>query len=352
MRKLDWIFVWESSRNVPWDNASQNLNMVVDFEHFLDQINQKDEIGGILRNLLPADHLNINIPANVKHVPKVFQNIPSSHKLDGQILDQFENESFKYVLQKHQESRYNKNHELVIKEHLYPNIALDETNCKTLDLDHINKLLDKNEWVGLGTFFEKPQNEFDKLNAIASSVYFTRDKDTLKIKNLSRVKQFNPRADYLSCITYVIFKKLKDKNIIVGMLNPNLISLTHFINVTSENHLVSSVSSFDDLGDYFLRPKIISGIEIGDKTIFSENGIVEIEMCGMCPYKYMHGRKPKFDFNIKTNLKYEIDGDFIKVDVKKHGYLVIEYDVGNMFDYNFDKRKIERERVEFTLFKE
>lgn len=351
MGKIDWVFVWENKRNASWDNASKNLNVVVDFERFLKNNNQKEHIENMVKQSGAADHLDISIPANRKHVPEIFKSIPLSQKLDGQILDQFENESFKYVLQKHQESRYNQTHELVIKEHLYPNIALDDTNCKTLDLDHINKLLEDNEWVGLGTFFDKPQNEFDKLNAIASSVYFTRDKDTLKVKNLSRVKQFNPRADYLSCITYVIFKKLKDKNIIVGMLNPNLISLTHFVDVMTENHLVSTVSSFGDLGDYFLRPKIISGVEIGNKTIFSENGCVKIEMCGLSPYKYMHGRKPDFDYEIKTNLKYQIEDDVITVDVKKNGYLIVEYDVGNIFEYDFDKRKLERERVEFTLFK-
>lgn len=352
MGKIDWVFVWENNRNTSWENASKNLNMVTSFEKFAIENGQYEKIEKMVLDSGVVDHLNINVPANKNHVPEIMQTIPITQKLDGQILDQFENESFKYVLQKHQESRYNRGHELVIKEHLYPNLALDETNCKTLDLAHINKLLEENEWVGLGTFFDKPQNEFDKLNAIASSVYFTRDENTLKVKNLSRVKQFNPRADYLSCITYVIFKKLKDKNIIVGMLNPNLISLTHFVDISTDNHLVSSVSSFNDLGDYFLRPKIKKGTKIGSETIFSENGVVEIEMYGSSPYKYMHGRIPHFKYDVKTNLEYTIDNNLLKVDVKKNGYLIVEYDVGNMFDYNFDKRKVERERVEFTLFKE
>lgn len=325
--------------------------MVTDFEYFLDQNDEGGEVKNLVLGAGIVDHLKISVPANQKHVPENMQNIPITKKLDGQILDQFENESFKYVLQKHEESKYNKNHELVIKEHLYPNVALDESNCKTIDLEQIDKLLDEHEWVGLGTFFDKPESEFDKLNAISSSVYFTRDKDTLKVKNLSKIKQFNQRANYLSCITYVIFKKLKDDNIVVGMLNPNLISLTHFINISTEKHLVSSVSSFSDLGDYFLRPKILKGMQIGNDSIFSENGVVEIEMYGLCPYKYMHGRIPKFDYDIKTNLKYEIEGDVIKLHVKKNGYLIVEYDVGNMFEYNFDKREIEKERVEFALFK-
>lgn len=352
MSITNWIFVWENTKNKPWDNASRNLNMIPDFEHTLDMYDKKGDVKNLILNSGVVDNLNISVPVNKNHIPEQFKALPITDNFKGQILDQFESESFKYVIQKHIESRYNQNHQLVLKEHLYPNIALDKNNCKTLDLDHIKKLLDENEWVGLGTFFDKPQNEFDKLNAIASSVFFTRDKDTLKIKNLSNIKQFNIRAEYLSCINYMIFKKLKDSDIVVGLLNPNLLSLTHFTNMNTENHIVTTVSGADKLADYFFKPKILKGVGLENNTIFSENGVVEIEMCGLSPYKYMHGHIANFDKKIKTNLEYAIEGEVIKIDVVKNGYLIIDYDVGNMFDYNFDKTEMHKERVEFTLFRE
>ena len=347
----NWVFIWENSRPKKWENVNTNLNMVIDFEHFIDT-HSGVSAKNMIQSVMKTDHLDYSVPANHESIPDQFKKIPVASKLDGHILDQFENESFKYVVQKHEQSQYNENDELVLKEHLYPNVALNETNCKTLNLSRIENMLETHSWVALGTFFEQLQKNFDKLNILADSVFYARDKDTNKILNLSRKKQPNPKLKHLPCVTYAVFKKLVDTDIIICVLNPNLVSYTHFNNMSTPKHTLSTISDINKVRDYFFKPKIISGVKIGENNIFSNNGVVEIEMCGDCGYKYMHNNKPNFPYRINTNMEYTIKDDIITIDVSKNGYISIEYEFDSMLEYNFDRRKSKKTKIEYLLFGE
>jgi len=351
MSKTNWVIVWENKKSEQWQDVNKNMNSIIDFDNFLDT-NDATKMKQMFMNRTEKNHLDFSVPANIELTPEMLQSLPIAKKLDGQLFDQFQNESYSYVLQKHVESKYKQNDELVIKEHLYPNIALNETNCKTLNLDHIKKLLEDNSWVGLGTLFEVAQNEFDKLNILSSSVFLTRDKDTHKIVNLSKKRQPNPKAKYLSCVTYVVFKKLSDSNIILGILNPNLITLTHFTNLETEKHKVTTLSNIGSIEEYFLKPKIKKGVLVNENYLFPENGEIELELFGDSPYKYLYENTPRFPYTIKSNVEYEIDQDIVIIKPRKNGYFVIEFVIDSMMKYDFDKKNSKTNKLEYVIFGE
>lgn len=312
---IDWLFLWSSRRPPIWEAVTQNMNNVFwknnnEFDDYIFSVNKND-------------------------IPEKFHTHLDIDKFSGPILDQFENEAFKYVIEPNDGlSKYNRQDHLVLKQHMFPNMSLNETNCKTINLDRIYELVQKYEWVSLGVIFSNADEEkrLNKLNILATSVLYTRDKDTLQIINLDGGNQPDNNINYLNCISYITFRQLKDKNIVMGVLNPHLVALTHTENrILNEVHRLSSMDTHDTLiEDYLLKPEVYFGKVVGD-TIFSINNSVIIKQFQDSLFWHRYGQLPNMPVDIDTNLNYEVVGNEIHINTdKKIGYISLIYDVGTM----------------------
>ena len=137
---------------------------------------------------------------------------------------------------------------------------------------------------------------------------------------------------YLNCVSYVTFRLLKDRNIIMGVLNPHLVALTHTENrVFNNNHRLSSMDTHDTLiGDYLLKPEVSLGKVVND-TIFSINGCVTIKQFEDSLFWHKYKQLPNIPVQIDTNLEYELTGNEIHIKTNKLiGYVSLVYDVGTM----------------------
>ena len=89
---IDWVFIWASRRAYIWDNITNNINLAFNEKY-----------------ALPERYF----PAHIKNVVEVYQDqVPNKEALQGQLLDQFEAESFKYIIESTLDNK------LLIKENL------------------------------------------------------------------------------------------------------------------------------------------------------------------------------------------------------------------------------------------
>ena len=140
----DWIFYWSSKRSPIWESATFNMNVALD--HPIE--------GGIADGMYPHVH--------VDNIPVKYHDVYDFSIFNGSWLDQFEQEAFKFVVQ-YNNSAHNPQDHLVIKQHMYPDMSLNESNCKTINLDTLSDMLDKHSWVALGTIMSNAK--VDKFEA-------------------------------------------------------------------------------------------------------------------------------------------------------------------------------------------
>lgn len=354
----NWIFVWHPKSVLEWNNVNRNLNTVVDFEHFIDKHIPSKELQQKMLSYGQgyADSFDLCLAPNKFDIPKAIRDMSplvdkTAEKLNGQILDTFEEETFKYVIEKNTTRDKSKGH-YIIKEHLMPMELADKTSAKFIDLDKIAKYLEEHSWVALGSFFDMKRDEnTDKLNILASSFFYTRDRDDHLIKNLSGGR--HPKAErYVTCINYLVFKKLKDEDIIICYFNPNLITAPRRVEmIENDRHTVHAFYYSKDMHDFLIKPKIRNGV-LANGNIFTKDDTLRIELYGDSEYKYLYRHTPKIPYKITTNLNYEVRHNVIHLDVDKTGYIVIEYDVETLTRYNVVRKNASMHRIEYTVFRE
>jgi len=165
----NWAFLWSSKRQPVWESTLYNLNIDVGSSKTVTRF------GG---TFLPP----VNISDAVK---KTIDPYFSNHS--GQILEQFENEAFKFVIEKNYTNQSPKECPLIIKLHMFLDLGIDEYNCKPINLNKVEKYLEDNEWVALGFFINGNDTlkYEDRANTLSKSTWYTR-KDKCSIYDLER----------------------------------------------------------------------------------------------------------------------------------------------------------------------
>lgn len=322
---IDWIFFWSSKRPLVWEETTNNMNMST--RHLIGQY---------------------NAPVNIAGVPSLYHGENIVKSLNGSILDQFEAEEFKYVIARNP-GKYNEEDRLIIKKHLFPDVAINETNSKTIGLDYLNDLLDTYGWIAIGQVFSNV--ELNANEGVARSIYYTRDPDTLQIINLSGENQ-PINHTYLPAITYVVFHKTKNKNCIFAILNPNLVAIPHMDDgIMDDTHRMGVIDAFDDsINNFLLTPVIKDGTVVGD-SIFVE-GEFQILQYQESTYYHRYGEPMRFPVEIETNLEYEVVGDIIRVNpTKPAGYIRLRYDVDSMINSYIKNSEGGIHTVEYKIFR-
>ncbi len=320
---IDWIFIWASRRAYIWDNITNNINLALNEKY-----------------ALPERYF----PAHIKNVVEVYQDlVPNKDALHGQLLDQFEAESFKYVMETTPENT------LLIKENLQVKLLTNETNSRIINLDDVVHWLDRYPWVGLGVVLSNI--EISDKTVVAKSFYYARDPETLQIINLSGNNQPLEHT-HLPVITYAVFKRTADPSVCISVVNPNLISIANIETAVLGRHRVTTFNGFEYGADaFFLRPRVVGARLINDTTIFAENDFEIHEFIEGGFYQRL-GKRPEFPKVVSSNFNIQRAHDVIKVMINQPiGFVSIEYTIDGLIN-NYDDRKVAgKHKIDFLVIR-
>jgi hypothetical protein len=320
---IDWIFIWASRRAYIWDNITNNINLALNEKY-----------------ALPERYF----PAHIKNVVEVYQDlVPNKDALHGQLLDQFEAESFKYVMETTSENT------LLIKENLQVKLLTNETNSRIINLDDVVHWLDRYPWVGLGVVLSNI--EISDKTIVAKSFYYARDPETLQIMNLSGDNQPLEHT-HLPVITYAVFKRTADPSVCISVVNPNLISIANIETAVLGRHRVTTFNGFEYGADaFFLRPRVVGARLINDTTIFAENDFEIHEFIEGGFYQRL-GKRPEFPKVVSSNFNIQHAHDVIKVMINQPiGFISIEYTIDGLIN-NYDDRKVAgKHKIDFLVIR-
>lgn len=327
---IDWIFMRASSRPLMWEYAASNLNIT---------LNPKYQAYGF------------NAPVNRKLIPprfaKLTESIRTLDNLKGQYLEQFEKEEFKYVISPFT----NDGEDLVIREYLSPEVTIDDTNSKVINLNTLYALLNKHEWVAVGMLLSNV--EINDKTILGKSYFYTRDENSQRLINLS-ASNSPLDHDTISGVTYAIFRKTKNSNIVICVLNPYLMTTRGLeVGVLNKRHRFSILNTQNSsIENFLLKPYIKNGILINENTIFAKDTI-EFEEYGESIFRLNTGVIPKFNRKIITNFKYRDLDNSIEISLNKNmGYLRLEYDVGSIINNCNEVSKAGIHTIEYTIIKD
>jgi len=333
---INWAFIWASRRPPLWENCTDVMNLAVGDEW-----------------TFQGWYVPVN--TGLHPLPKM-GNDDRLKKLRAPILDQFESESFKYVIDVNNsgmnvEGNQSYGH-LVLKEHLMPNVSLTAENSRVINLDEVYSYLENHSWVALGI----PLSNIAITNQtlMAKSYYYTRDKD-LNVINLSGDNQPLDGLNSIATVTYCVFKKTKNNDLVTCILNPHLVSIPNLdAEMIGEKHFVYTLDAYDStIEDYFLAPRIEgNGVHTINKNIIfaSTQFVIHDYENGMHFIK--HGEKIRFNREVKSNLSIKVKEDRIMVDPTRHfGYISIEYDVDGMINRYDHANRAGKHKIEFIVAK-
>jgi hypothetical protein len=334
---INWGFMWSSRRAPAWENCNDAMNLALgDNWVFGDYY-------------FPVNSGNTGSPL------VEFNDDQRIQKMTAPVIDQFESEAFKYVIDENR-SGYNfdaqeRMGQLILKEHLALDISLTPENSRVINLDEVYRYLQDHDWVALGT----PLNniEISKKTLMAKAFYYTRDKD-LKIVNLSGENQPHNDVPSIPTVTYCVFKKTKNGSYINCIVNPHLVAVPQMDVKTYGEHRVFALDSFDStIEDYFLRPSIIGS----DTKIINNNVIFTTVQFTMHEYEsgfhFIRHKTPiVFPRKITTNLEISAVGNVIKITPSRnYGYISIEYDVDAMINSYGAVSRIGKHKIEYTVIR-
>ena len=318
---IDWVFIWASRRAYVWDNVTNNVNLAMNESY-----------------ALPDRYF----PAHIKNVVEVYQDlVPNKDKLNGQILDQFEAEAFKYIVET------TPNNELIIKENLNIKLLTNETNSRTINLDEVSSYLERYPWVALGVVLSNI--EISDKTIVAKAFYYTRDQNTLQIINLSGDNQPHDHI-HLPVITYAVFKRTQDPSVCLSVVNPNLISMTNIETAILGNHRVTTLNGFEEgVDSFFLKPAVVGANVINNSIIFAENDFQIHEFIEGAFYQRL-AKKPNFPKTVSTNFNIDHSNNIMKVMINQAiGYISITYHIDGLINNYDDRRFAGKHKIDFLV---
>lgn len=333
---IHWAFIWASKRPPVWENCTDVMNLAVGDQWTFDGL------------YFPVNYAMSQMGDVIKD--------DRIKKLKGPIIEQFEKEAFKYVIDTNN-SGMNLDlggapGQLILKEHMMLDVNLTPDNSRTIDLDEVYKHLEKHQWVSLGIPISNMV--LNKQTLMAKSYYYTRD-ENFNIINLSGDNHPFDGVPSIPTVTYCVFKKTKNPELVVCILNPHLVAMPNIdSNLYDSKHHVFSMDAYDaTLEEYFLIPRIEgSGTYIVNKnTIFTTTQFVIHEYEGGT-YFAKFGDKLKFEREIKSNLTFQAKDGKITVDPTRHfGYITIEYNIDGMINRYDRAAKAGKYKIEFIVAK-
>ena len=300
---MNWLFLWSTVRPPIWEATTENLNQ---------GLNSSEYMIGLKQKWVP--------PINWKEIPGRLLREDHKKRLNGQMLNQFEGEEFKFVIEKNN-SQVNPEDELVIKPHMFPTFALSHDKCKTLNLKKLKEYFKNYEWVALGFFFEDSSDlEYnERAYALSSAILYARNGSN-KIVNIETGEMLD-NYDHLHCNTYVVFRLLSDENYVVATVNPHLVSVPFLHNEFIGNDTIITMNTFNTSFDKYMIEPAFENCNVVNNTIFANKNF-NVNLYEDAWIYLRHSQIPNFPVKVETNLKYTSDKNKYTFEPKKGmGYI-------------------------------
>lgn len=307
---IEWIFIRPTLRPQSWEHATENMNMSL----------RKDR-----------QAFGYRAPVNINTVPKALLQYATEdmRNLKGQVLGQLETEEVKYTLTG---ILFDKSTHITLKAYSTPITNMDDVTCKGINLDEVYEHLQTYPWVSLGIVYSNHSPDHDKSPA-SNSMLYARDENEFLV-NLSDSSQTPFQVPSVDSITYLIFKKSTNPNVVFVTVNPYLIDLRE-LNFYNGNHSFSSIDVFgDSIETFLLQPSIENARVINNSIILVDKDsdwFILNEYENSKFYHINNSRYFVFPRDIITDMQYDII-DENKIMFKPTGthYLKIEYDLDSM----------------------
>jgi hypothetical protein len=334
---INWLFIWSSKRPPVWESTIQNMNQAVSSTDYM-KWNGNEWVP----------------PVNWKDIPTKFLKSEHKKRLNGQVIEQFENESFKFVIDRNI-TEIEKENPLIIKPHMYLEEGLNEGNCRTLNLDEIYKAFNNYQWVALGLFFGGgtiPHKE--RGIALAKSILYGRNAENKLVNVVTGEKLTN--TDILSAVTYVHFRMLKDNNFVICTVNPHLISVPLLgEGIVDNKHRFLTLDTYDStMEEYLLKPQVHNAVVVKDTVFAKQHEPFDINLSDLSIMWLKFTEKPDFPVKVETNIphKYNGNGSYTFTPDKPYGYVKLKVDTGAMIDKYNDKNFAGITTIEYIVIGE
>jgi len=304
-----WLISWSSKRPPAWESVLMNMNQVLN-----------------PNTTMTKGSLNWHVPVHVDDIPGHMRK-PEHNTLKGQMLSQFENEAFKYVLGGNN-SDYFDDHQLIIRDHLTDGQFIVPEGSRYIDLDKVDKYLQNYEWVSLGYLLENNTIEYsERSTPLSLSIYYTRDRDNNIIN--AETKEKICEYDEVHVVTYANFRKLRDTSINVITLNPHIVSGSGESGSVN-GHMWASLDTYDSGFDEYLLAPDINNATVINNTIFAKDefsiNLYEKSLMFLSTLEL-----PDFPVVLETNLNYSVNKNIynFKLD-DKVGYIRFKIHIGDL----------------------
>lgn len=279
-----WLFSRAQSRPPDWERMADSINLT--------SLTVKSDV----------DEKFYTVPVNKTLIAETKHHYvnPWPH---GQTIMQFDKDVTSLAVVKHKDG-------VTITQSFIVEALRDEYNSRIIDLDFLERTLDKKGWCALGLLIEG-DGPVTQTALLQQSRYIVRDAqyrlmfaDTNELCGLdSPVK---------SLLLFVAFK-LGRTNAYVLTVNPNIISLHGQLGSIDQQRSITASASFPGIIPWFaFTPKL--NCSLVNNAIIVNRGELEIDVGGNSLIYYLTTTIPEnLDFTIECSWEYSVVDNVIRV---------------------------------------
>jgi len=292
-----WLFMRATNRPSQWDGISK-------------AVNNTD------RTFVYEDGSTLVVPANTRLLLPFLRKAAGEYK-QGPILRQFDKDITNLVFLQDE-------NDVLITRSFLPASMRTPDNTRILDLDLMERALDKYEWVSLALILNK-QESTSETTLLKDSQYIVRGKDN-QLEVLDGVDDIK-QNEQINVLTFFVAFRLAKTNGYVLMCNHNIISGHAFVSMNTNERTISS--SHDQTGNivkFAFEPKV--DCKYVANTLIVEKDYLEVNIghSSLIYYK-TNTCLLNNNFTVESSWDAKVEGN--KILVKKQlgmGYFKVTFD--------------------------
>jgi len=280
-----WLFTRAQSRPPDWERIADSVNLT--------PIVVKSE----------TEERYYTVPVNKTLVPESKHHyIKQWHH--GQTLMQFDKDVTSLAVVKHKDGA-------TITQSYIPEVLRDEYNSRIIDLDFLERTLDKKGWCALGMLVEGDE-PVTQTALLRDSRYIVRD-DQYRLLFADTNELCGLDSPVKSLLLFVAFK-LGRTNAYILVVNPNIVSLHGELGSVNEQRSVAACASFSNIVPWFAFAPRLNCNLINNNTIVVNRGELELAIGGASIIQYTTLRGVEnLDFTVECSWEYNVVDNVIRV---------------------------------------
>lgn len=279
-----WLFVRAQSRPPDWERMADSMNLT--------SLTVKSDV----------DDKFYTVPVNKTLVAETKHHYVKQWP-HGQTLMQYDKDVTSLAVVKHKDGA-------TITQSFIPEVLRDEYNSRIIDLDFLERTLDKKGWCALGLLVEGDE-PVTQTALLQDSRYIVRD-DQYRLLFADTNELCGLDSPVKSLLLFVAFK-LGRTNAYVLTVNPNIISLHGQLGSLDQQRSITASASFPGIMSWFaFTPKL--NCSLVNNAIIVNRGELEIDIGGNSLIHYLTMIVPEnLDFTVECSWEYNVVDNVIRV---------------------------------------